>query len=423
MNKFTKDEWLFYATKSIDEHLEISKQRFIKISKVILIVTGVFFLIGLVSSFVVEPLEKQLEREAYGGEIKKIDLNVAAMYEKEIFYQKVEVAVLPKTLTLAEEENRINKCIVLLSKEILGKNMRFTQITEDLNIVEYDKENGVDVAWESSMPQYVDAQGKVNFLAFDRKEHITMVATLKIGCSEKQHSFTMILDPFAKKDFSENIKRSVTLSVDNLNKESSGQSLRLPEKNEEGLIFSWTIAKRSAPFFLIPLCALLVVFLYFSQTDSVKKIAKQRKAAIEEELPNLALQLILLLNAGLVVHAAFQEILVQNKDSIHPLYEILEKLSFQCNQSNESLVKVFYSFSQRSGNRNLIRFMTLVSDHEIRGSELSQKLQREKDILWENRLQRAKGKAKQAETKLCLPLMMLLLVLVVISVAPALLEL
>jgi len=86
-------------------------------------------------------------------------------------------------------------------------------------------------------------------------------------------------------------------------------------------------------------------------------------------------------------------------------------------------VRGFYGFSQRSGNRNLIRFTTLISDHEMMGNELSAKLQKERDILWESRLQLAKAKAKQAETKLCLPLMLLLLVLVVISVAPALLEL
>jgi hypothetical protein len=67
--------------------------------------------------------------------------------------------------------------------------------------------------------------------------------------------------------------------------------------------------------------------------------------------------------------------------------------------------------------------MTLVADHEIKGSALAEKLQRERDTLWESRLQRAKAKAKEVETKLCLPLMLLLLVLVTISISPALLEL
>lgn len=423
MKKFIKDEWLFYATKSIEEHLEISRRRFTKTSKIILIVTGILFFIGFVSSLAVAPLEKQLAREAYGGKVKRVDLNVQAIYETDTFNQKVELTVLPQTLSPAEEEAHINQCIVFLKKSILGENKGFMQITEDLNLIEYDEENDVAITWESSMPQYVNGHGIVNFVALKQRERVTLIANLSIGNSVKQHFFTMTLDPFLKRDFTENIERNLALFAEALSKESRGENLLLPLKDEEGLILNWTPVKPGIPLFLIPLCILLILFLYFSEANVLKKITKQREAEIEEELPNLALQLILLLNAGLVVHAAFKEILIQNKDSEHPLYAILEKLSSQCKQSNESFVKSFYSFSQRSGNRNLIRFMTLVSDHEIRGSALAEKLQKERDILWESHLQRAQGKAKEAETKLCLPLMLLLLVLVVISVAPALLEL
>lgn len=422
--KFSNDEWLFYATKSIDEHLKISRDRFEKTSKAILLITAILFFTCIVLSVFSESLEKQLVREPYGGKIKSVDLNVAATYETTVVNQKVELQVLPQALAPEEEEARMDRCIIFLTKNILGENRGFMSITEDLHLIDYDVENDVFVAWESDKPQYVNNQGAVNFLTLKGKERVTLLAHLNMGASKKQHTFTVYLDPLSKEDFTKNIKWKLAELVSALGKDVKGESLRLPLKNEEGLLLRWSDGKSaSVPLFLIPLCFGVIGFLYFCSDDFLKKTAKNRRAAIEEELPNLALQLILLLNAGLVVHAAFKEILFQNKQNEHPLYEILEKLSFQCSQSNESFVKSFYSFSQRSGNRNLIRFMTLVSDHEIRGSELAEKLQRERELLWETRLQRAKGKAKEAETKLCLPLMLLLLVLVVISVAPALLEL
>ena len=78
--------------------------------------------------------------------------------------------------------------------------------------------------------------------------------------------------------------------------------------------------------------------------------------------------------------------------------------------------------ARQSGIRDLIRFSSLALDCSGRGAELSEKLDRERQQLWNVRLNQAKARAKEAETKLCLPLMILLLVLVVIAIAPALME-
>ncbi|MDD3290217.1 MAG: type II secretion system F family protein, partial [Eubacteriales bacterium] len=154
----------------------------------------------------------------------------------------------------------------------------------------------------------------------------------------------------------------------------------------------------------------------------IKKELRKKRRAVEEELPNLSLQLTLLLNAGLVVTAAFDEILRSNKDRSRPLYEILRDIHSRCDQTNESFVKALHRFAQTTGSRDFLRLSTLISDHAARGSELAEKLERERASLWEGRLQKARASAKEVETKLCLPMMLLLCVLVVIAIAPALME-
>ena len=85
-------------------------------------------------------------------------------------------------------------------------------------------------------------------------------------------------------------------------------------------------------------------------------------------------------------------------------------------------VNLLYVYARQSGLRDLIRFASLALDCSGRGSELAEKLDRERRQLWGSRLNAAKAKAREAETKLSLPLMLLLLVMVVIAISPALLE-
>ena len=85
-------------------------------------------------------------------------------------------------------------------------------------------------------------------------------------------------------------------------------------------------------------------------------------------------------------------------------------------------VNLLYVYARQSGMRDLIRFASLALDCSGRGSELAEKLDRERQQLWGDRLNAAKAKAREAETKLSLPLMLLLLVMVVIAISPALLE-
>jgi hypothetical protein len=91
-------------------------------------------------------------------------------------------------------------------------------------------------------------------------------------------------------------------------------------------------------------------------------------------------------------------------------------------QTNESFVKALYRFAQGTGSRDFLRLAALIADHASRGSELACKLERERNQLWEGRLQLAQARAREVETKLCFPLMLLLCVIVVIAVAPALME-
>lgn len=155
--------------------------------------------------------------------------------------------------------------------------------------------------------------------------------------------------------------------------------------------------------------------------DSVEKL-KQRRTEFENEIPNMTLQLIMYLNAGLVVSAAFDEMIRQNSYSDNPLYINLKIVKENCDKANLNFPSELFRFSQQTGNRDFLRLCMLILEHSGHGSELCDKLERERTQLWRSRLSNAKAHAKEAETKLCFPLMILLMVLVAISIAPAFMQ-
>ena len=154
----------------------------------------------------------------------------------------------------------------------------------------------------------------------------------------------------------------------------------------------------------------------------VDLVNKHNKTELVDELPSMVVQLILLLDAGLVVTAAFDELIRQNRENNNVLYRVLEAVQRRSQASNLSFVNELYLTAQNSGIRPFIRLSLLILDQQSHGSELSEKLEREREQLWNGRLLTANARAKEIDTKLVLPLGMMLLVLIIICISPCFME-
>ncbi len=155
---------------------------------------------------------------------------------------------------------------------------------------------------------------------------------------------------------------------------------------------------------------------------SEKKRKKKYVEEVESDFPDMVMQLILLLNAGMVCSAAFRRLCAMNSESSAPLYRELCDIQRRCDEVNLSFTSELYAFAKKCGSRDLLRFAALVSESSGRGSELADKLDRERSWLWASRLARARTRAAEAGTRLSIPLMMLMVSLVIISAAPALMQ-
>ena len=161
------------------------------------------------------------------------------------------------------------------------------------------------------------------------------------------------------------------------------------------------------------------VFVWFKRDDSAKKKMERRRKAFELQIPDMSLQMILLLNAGLVVESAFAELLSRGSADDGPLYTIFRDLKALSRAKNTSFVTELYCYARKAASADLMRFATLVYEHAGRGSSLADKLEREREMQSSGRMSAARAKVRQAETRLCFPLILLLIALIIITALPS----
>ena len=147
------------------------------------------------------------------------------------------------------------------------------------------------------------------------------------------------------------------------------------------------------------------------------KLGFMKEKKPEYDVAGLVLELVLYLNAGMVMTAAVGEISRRERGS--EIFRKVAEIKRRSDASNLPFAAELYSFARTSGDREFMRIAMLILDHSGRGSELAEKLETERQRLWDSRLARARTRAGEADTKLSLPLMLLLVSLVVICIAPA----
>jgi Flp pilus assembly protein TadB len=175
---------------------------------------------------------------------------------------------------------------------------------------------------------------------------------------------------------------------------------------------------------VIPQAALMFIaaaaLMWAGRYSGLKERLRKEAAEFEDQIEEVMTQLVLLLDAGLVVSAALDRIAAPEGRERGPLFRAMADIKEECDRSNASFIQSFYSYSITTGSRELIRFASLIRDGSLRGSGLSQKLSVESGRMHDSRLNRAKGKARALETRLCMPLMLLLISLLAIAAGPVL---
>ena len=367
-------------------------------------------------------LEMLLQRPSITEDDAYADVRVTLQWQEASWKQDVRLDVPRQEISAKDARALFERCRQWLETEVFGSRQDLGRVTGDLKLPLQDETGLIAIGWSSSDPSRIAEDGRVNLTGVRDGESVELAASLQAGDHGDTLRFTAVFAPSEAKDLTPSLQYEAEEMLQQLPELLTEVHQVLPEKTPGGADADWALKREGLPWEIAGVFFLAAVFLVFSRTDSLKKHLKERKAAFEQEIPNMSLQMILLLNAGLTVEGSFQRLVQENRDRDHPLYQALCSLDAESRATNLPFVNALYVYARQSGIRDLIRFSSLALDCSGRGAELSEKLDRERQQLWNVRLNQAKARAKEAETKLCLPLMILLLVLVVIAIAPALME-
>lgn len=223
---------------------------------------------------------------------------------------------------------------------------------------------------------------------------------------------------------SEERLRSQVLKLSRSLESETGELIALPGRLDDGTRLLWRENRSSSVPAMIMLVPLSVAALYQNSKAKEKEKVKQKNDGIRRDLPGFHSQLLLLLNSGLIFNDAFFRIAEGYEKRVSPGYlgTVILDIKKYSAETGISLIALMEQYGKKLGVREFSRMTGIIADNQYKGIDLTEKLESESDLLWNQRKKLAEERGRAAETKLAFPLAMLLMVLIVITAAPAVLQ-
>jgi hypothetical protein len=410
------------AGEDIPEQLDTAAKRTERLLLICLAAGLVLFVLSAAFGRGPSDLSAMLRRPAPDEDAKQADVVLQLTYGEKSVEQDVILEIPPREWTRREANALFDRCENELREQLGCAGERPGILHGSLDLPRVSKDGLVALTWSSSDPGRLSEEGAVNLIGAKPGDAVTLTAVLSAGEYNRQVDLELELSADPKADWESSLRQEAESLLQQLPASLTADEQTLPARSPYGAQAQWHLNKAALPWEIVGFSLFLGAAVLFSRTDALKRRLKRQKTAFEQEIPNMTMQMILLLDAGLTVESAFARLIDENREQNSPLYRAFACLDTESRATNMPFVNLLYVYARQSGIRDLIRFASLALDCSGRGSELAEKLDRERRQLWNDRLNLAKAKAREAETKLSLPLMLLLLVMVVIAISPALME-
>ena len=235
--------------------------------------------------------------------------------------------------------------------------------------------------------------------------------------------------PSRKAHAEELISSELRSAAAGFNDDLSSRKVPLPSAVSTGEPIRWSIKKSSHVLLLALMTVMLSAVVYRGRFQPLRKMELRRQRSVRKQLPVFVNELVLLMGAGLVLSRAFEAAVesagegTSEEGTSDYFYSGLRRICHSIRNTNAVMHEELRDFSKESGVSEFMRVSSIISDNINKGSELTEKLEREMDSLWNARRLHAEQRGRLAETKMTIPLAVFLCVLIIITVAPAMMQL
>lgn len=170
--------------------------------------------------------------------------------------------------------------------------------------------------------------------------------------------------------------------------------------------------------FAASVCMLAFYYPDRGLSESIKK----RNFSIQYEFPDFLNKLVLLVNAGMTVHRAWEKI-VQDRKELTPLYKELN-MTYMEIKNGKPETAAYEDFARRCRVKEITRFIAAIIQNQRKGGrELVALLKLQSNECWQLRKNMARRLGEEASTKLVIPLMIMFVGILIIVILPAIMQL
>lgn len=213
---------------------------------------------------------------------------------------------------------------------------------------------------------------------------------------------------------------------------SRRKKIRLPDSLNDGTPLTWKANIKRDYSYLVLIPAIYVAMLVFvirSGHSSEKEEDAKRRRSILRSLPRFCNQLFLMMNAGMILSDAFENIscsyaarIASDEENAGYFEREIADIYRNDPDHRKSTAGIINEFAIKNDVKEMIRIATILTENEKRGSDVIESLSRESRYLWDERKTVARESGKMIDTKMSYPLGILLILLIVITMAPAMLS-
>lgn len=271
--------------------------------------------------------------------------------------------------------------------------------------------------------------------------HLSLKAEVQSDRGTYEKNMDLTLSPYREGEDPENSRETVDEKAadeerimyelraiaSDLDSDRSKRKVLLPSRLPGGGTIRWIHRRQSHTVLLMCLMMASAAVIYRRRLLPLEKKKEEESRSVLDCLPEFIHQMVLLMNAGLVLSLAFSRAVEENirfrTDENRFFYIKIRQIYESMKNTNGSLTSELSDLAGESGVGELMRISTIIRDNANKGTELVEKLERESASLWNGRKMKMEERGRLAETKMTLPLSIFLGVLILITVSPALIEL
>lgn len=306
-----------------------------------------------------------------------------------------------------------------ISQEMLGTNESWQEVSGPL-VFPQRTENGVYLKYETSDARRISDKGEVDGIGSEKGKEVEIRVTMLFENSLSRFSLkAMVVPPRTK----EERLSALRLRAENIRKELADGSKEeiLERERKQGIKIKEASDGEGFGMILIS-AVVLTVLPFFERFRETERKVKRRQKMIAEKLPLLMEQLILMMNAGLILSEALQraaESFPEEAQEEGGLFWEIRGICQRAEQTKRPVTALLCDYAVESGVPELVRFSMMLADHVNRGSaSLVRQLKTERGYAIEQQWKEKEGKCREMEVRLAGPLFLLLAVILMLATGP-----